>query len=342
MNTSLDSWINLALRAPSGDNCQPWDITFYENQFKISINRERAKHFLDQNESASWISIGCLCENLRLSAGLFGFSCSITLDSEASVMINYIKVPSVNNPDLLESILKRQTFRGKLDDVTLNLIAYQNAYKNTLGHGQFEWKIVKDVSRKLIWQWGWLEALLWLKTPLMRDFTKYLRIKNENFDDGLSLKNLQISFIDRISLIAFKKIPALIHLMPFYFFEFKSYLRLKFLVEKSSGLLLLMGPFNQYEDYFYAGMEIQRMWLFMTENKIKSQPIAIQSLFLNFVNSKMNQQVLTVNDIKRIENIKKQTYMDLQITQNLIFAFRFGKSNNEIPLLPRRALKNNI
>lgn len=338
MASELDSWIALSVRAPSGDNCQPWDFTFLEDSFRISINSERTLHFLDQNESAAWISIGCLCENLNVSAEQFGFSCQIEIESSQSVMVSYDRVSRVKNEEVKDTILKRQTFRGRLEQVVLNLADYQKSLQSFAGNRRYEWKTVNSISRNLIWKWSWLESLLWLKTPLMRDFTKWLHFKNEKFDDGLTLENLQVSLMDRLSLISFKKIPSLIRLIPFFFFEFKSYLRLKFLIEKSSGLLLLSGPFKQYQDYFYAGMEIQRMWLYMTKNKIKSQPLAIQSLFLNFANSKVNREILSSKQIKKIEDIRNQTYSDLQIdqNQNLIFAFRFGQSEKELPTLPRR------
>ncbi len=338
MVTEFKSWIDLSIKAPSGDNCQPWDFTFLDDRFRISINHLRTKHYLDQNESAAWISIGCLWENLSRSAEQFGFSCSMEIESNQSIMVNYERVSPVSNEDIKNDIINRHTFRGKLNNAVLNLADYSNLYKSLPGSQRYQWKTVKDISRQLIWKWSELEALLWLKTPLMQDFAKWLHSKNEKSEDGITLENLQVSLMDSLSLMSFKKIPSLIRLIPFYFFELKTFLRLKFLIEKSSGLLLLSGPFKEYQDYFYAGMEIQRMWLFMTHSKIKSQPLTIQSLFLNFTNSQVNQQILSSAQIQKMEDVKERTYDHFNIdkNQNLIFAFRFGQTTEVIPRLPRR------
>ena len=337
----LDSWIALAMRAPSGDNCQPWQFTFFEDHFRIAIDSVRARHFLDQNESAAWISMGCLCENLRASAELFGFSCNITLESEYSVVIAYSRIPQVKNEALREAILARQTFRGALKEASLNLTEYQNKFKNLPRSQSFQWKQEKKISSDLMWKWSWLESVLWLKTPLMRDFTHWIHFKNEKFEDGVTLENLQINLMDQLMLVVFKKIPALVRLVPSFVFKIQTYFRIKFLVEKSAGLLLLSGEFKGYQDYFYAGMEIQRMWVYLTEQKMKAQPLAIQSLFLNFANSKVNQQILSAKQIQKIEQVRDQTKNELGLKQNFIFALRYGKSDVQLPALPRRTISSN-
>lgn len=339
ISNPLDAWIALAMRAPSGDNCQPWAFTFFDDHFRVAIDSQRSEHFLDQNQSAAWLSLGCLCENLRISAEHFGFSCNITLESEHSVVVDYSRIPQVKNESLSEAILKRQTYRGPLKSASLDLTEYQNRFKNFPRAQRYQWKPAQNVSSKLLWKWAWLESVLWLKTPLMRDFTKWIHFKKEKFDDGLTLENLQVSLLDQLTLVIFKKFPALVKLVPFLIFKIQTYFRLKFLVENSAGLIVLSGPFMGYEDYFYAGMELQRMWVYLTEKKLKAQPFAIQSLFLNFANSKENQQILSAKQIKKIEEIKVQTSQEFQLNQNLIFALRFGKTESEIPALPRRTIE---
>jgi sulfur-carrier protein adenylyltransferase/sulfurtransferase len=336
MTNTFDNWLNLSLRAPSGDNCQPWQFTFSDNKFVIGVDEQRARHFLDQNQSATWISIGCLCENLRLSAPSFGYSCDIIIENDQSVTVHYKNCQEKKDESLLNAITQRQTYRGELGAVDLDLSKYRERFGNESASGKHEWKTVRSISRGLIWKWSWLEAVLWLKTPLMKDFTKWLRLKNDSKVDGLTLENLQISLSDQLLLMSFKKFPPLIKFVPFLFFKFMSFMRLSALVKKSSGILFLSGPFSNFRDYFSAGVEIQRMWVFMTENKIKAQPLAIQSLFLNFSDSVTNRQTLSENQIKMIKDIKEKTYQELQINKNLIFSFRFGSANKKISFLSRR------
>lgn len=339
MKPLLESWIQLATRAPSGDNSQPWDFTFGPDQFTVIINTERARHFLDQDMSATWIGLGCLCENLERSAAFFGLSCQITIASKMSVTVKYQALDSKINTNISEIISQRQTFRGKLGKVDLNLNSLNIEFPVQLGREHsYAWTVVSTLTTKLIWNWSWLESVLWLKTSLMSDFTKWLHTKDEQYEYGVSLESLQVSRLDILSLMLFKKIPSLIKTVPTWFFQIKTFFRLKFLFDNSSGLLCLYGKLNDYRDYFYAGKEIQRMWLYLTKCKIKAQPLAIQSLFLNFIDSDSIKNSLTQAQIGKIKSIKMETLAALKAPQDLLFILRFGTTKESLPLLPRKKI----
>lgn len=339
MQTQLESWIQLATRAPSGDNNQPWDFGFEPGHFKITINKVRASHFLDQSMSASWISMGCLCENLERSADFFGFSCQVSISSDHSVTVKYQPTEQRTYNNIAEVITRRQTFRGELNKVEIDLKSLDSEFPTRKNDPkQFKWLRVSEVSKKLIWQWSWLESILWLRTPLMADFTKHIHKKNERHEYGFSLESLQVSLTDQISLMLFKKKPTLTKLVPTWFLRFQTYFRLKFLIQRSSGLLCLSGVFSDFRDYFYAGKEIQRMWLYLTQKNLKAQPLAIQSLFLNFADSDSVRESLTEDQIRRIKSIKEETQAEFKVTQNLIFMFRYGTTQQSLPLLPRKKI----
>lgn len=339
METRLESWIQLATRAPSGDNSQPWDFAFDSGLFKITINRDRARHFLDQDMSATWISIGCLCENLERSAAFFGFECLLNVETDHSVTVKYQAIEPQTDSNTIDIVTKRQTFRGKLNTVNIDLSTFNLEFPVLPNDGpQFTWQSVPTVSKTLLWKWSWLESVLWLKTSLMADFTKWLHGKNETYEYGISLESLQVSLMDQLSLMLFKKVPNLTKAVPSWFFQLKTYFRLKFLIESSAGLLCLSGSFRDYRDYFYAGKEIQRMWLYLTKNNIKAQPLAIQSLFLNFANSDSVKGSLTGDQVRKIKSIKIETQMDLNISKDLIFTFRYGRTEQSLPLLPRKKI----
>lgn len=338
MDQQFEAWINLSFKAPSGDNCQPWTLTFVEKQFRIAIDHERARHFLDQDLSASWISVGCLCENLYISAKSFGFECRFVLESPDSVIVLWEKKNEELSLDVetLNAIRTRQTFRGGMGDAQIDLNEYSSFYVDEPDRAGFEWKITSTVSKKLLKEWSWLETVLWLKTSLMSDFTHWLRFKPGELQDGVMLANLKIPIVDQICLAIFKKFKSLIHWVPFYIFEVKSYLRLKFLIEKSAGVLSLVGPVDGYKDYFRAGREVQRMWLYLTKKKLKLQPLAIQSLFLNFISNPSVKKFLTQGQVSQMQSVKKATYRELNISKELVFSFRFGQSDEEVSPLPRR------
>jgi hypothetical protein len=341
MENKLESWLKIASKAPSGDNCQPWDVTFLRNQFRVTINQERAKNFLDQNLSASWISLGAFYENLSASAAHFGYQCSVQMDSMLSILVSYSPVPAIPNPQIIETIQNRQTYRVPLKPVQIDLLKeYQEKYQHAERRSDLNWQTTPTVPWQTIRQWAWVEAKIWLRTSLMADFTRWLHTKADRsmMVDGLTLQNLKVSPVDAMMLRVFKHAPQLIRLVPFPFFFLQTLVRLRSLIQNSSGLLYLSGPFQKPADFFEAGREIERMWLLMSEKGIKAQPMTIQSLYLNFVDSTSSKAFFEPKELSTLANIRNETFQQLHVKDDLIFMFRYGASNAKIEPLPRRPL----
>ena len=65
----LQQLIAAAIRAPSGDNCQPWAFrSGSDGQLSIDILPQRAKSFFDFKHRATFFSVGAVLENLRIEA----------------------------------------------------------------------------------------------------------------------------------------------------------------------------------------------------------------------------------------------------------------------------------
>lgn len=61
--------IEAGIRAPSGDNCQPWKfLVINDNELEISIDNKNAKSFFDVNHAATYISIGAVIKNMEIAA----------------------------------------------------------------------------------------------------------------------------------------------------------------------------------------------------------------------------------------------------------------------------------
>ncbi|WP_447977149.1 hypothetical protein [Candidatus Nitrospira bockiana] len=61
--------LEAAVRAPSGDNCQPWSFCFEDAQtLRVAIVPERAASFFDHAHAATYLSVGTVVENVRVAA----------------------------------------------------------------------------------------------------------------------------------------------------------------------------------------------------------------------------------------------------------------------------------
>ncbi|MGZ5279515.1 MAG: hypothetical protein ACXWC9_06215, partial [Pseudobdellovibrionaceae bacterium] len=339
MDPRFVRWIELAKTAPSGDNAQPWLVTLLDGKFRLAIDPAKLGHFLDQNESASWIALGCFYENLFLSAAHFGFECSFTHETDQSVIVTYRSIEEKHDFSLIQAIRTRQTYRVPLKKTDFDLVqAYHNRFQKIKNHTDFEWQRIRAVSFRRIFQWSWLETQLWLKTSLMADFVVWLRLNIKNAVDGISLPNLRVGLSENLSLRIFKHFPKLIHWMPVPLFLVQTLIRNRGLVKNSAGLLYLTGHFKNHRDHFEAGREIQRMWILMTENNIQAQPITIPSLYLNFIDSKKTQSALPPQTLAKFEKIKQETQSELKVHNDLIFMFRYGTTPVRIAPLPRHSI----
>ena len=73
-----------AVRAPSGDNCQPWSFLF-EGPYLVTVwaDLKRAKSLFDYEQSATALSIGVVVENMRVQAASEGFVVHVTYGRES-------------------------------------------------------------------------------------------------------------------------------------------------------------------------------------------------------------------------------------------------------------------
>lgn len=109
-----------AIRAPSGDNCQPWCFRLKEPlSITIRANRHRARSFFDYQQSATALSIGAVIENMRQFACSEGFSTKVSYGSEDDEPISaklefsddgLSQVPSRRIAALFERTVNRRPF----------------------------------------------------------------------------------------------------------------------------------------------------------------------------------------------------------------------------------------
>ena len=126
LTNNLRTLIAAGIRAPSGDNCQPWQFRLDPpgEQLCIDLLPERAKSFFDYHHSASFLSIGAVVENLRIEAANLGFRLEVDYlggegPEDAAARISLSNAPAAPgraelHPAMLRrSVNRRPYFRGR-------------------------------------------------------------------------------------------------------------------------------------------------------------------------------------------------------------------------------------
>jgi nitroreductase len=73
--------VEAAIRAPSGDNCQPWHFRFGNSRLEIDLLPDRAESFFDFRHRGSLLSIGAVVENIRVRAACMGLAAMVSYPS---------------------------------------------------------------------------------------------------------------------------------------------------------------------------------------------------------------------------------------------------------------------
>lgn len=74
--------LELALRAPSGDNCQPWRFVARPGEVEVWFDAPRARAILDVADYASRMGLGALLESLALAGRARGVTVEWTLNPD--------------------------------------------------------------------------------------------------------------------------------------------------------------------------------------------------------------------------------------------------------------------
>lgn len=114
----LTELVTAAIRAPSGDNCQPWQFrTNDSGAILVDILPERAKSFFDFQHRATFLSVGAVLENMRIQAGYQGYELNFDYPSgeqpgkAAAIVAGANKSAAQVGPEKHQAMLNRTVNR---------------------------------------------------------------------------------------------------------------------------------------------------------------------------------------------------------------------------------------
>lgn len=296
-NDILNKTIRAGIRAPSGDNCQPWRFKLTNaNQIEITIDPDAAKSFFDFNHTGTLFSLGCVIENMNLQCAHEGYSLITDLSllefesPKLSVEIQPNQRKSVNL-DLIDAMNDRTVNRRlyqtrKIDSETKDYIlqdqnlAFSESFEqNKISTFWFDAR--QDISRwaKLIY---WADRIRYSHPTIHEEvFGKILLTKKEAEEKRIGLE------IDRLGIGPAAKFVVMC-LKPWARMKKLSQIGLDKLLSTQSRVTALMSgaivvvtiPKNTPQNWFEAGRQTQKLWIFCQQRKLCMQPMTV-SFFLN-------------------------------------------------------------
>jgi molybdopterin/thiamine biosynthesis adenylyltransferase len=279
--------IQAGIRAPSGDNAQPWYFSWQNNEISLFLNPDADHSFFNVDQYASIISCGAVIENIRIAAQSLGFDTIIDhLPEPENNYMARIKLTSgsqkqVNSND--KAVWLRCTNRTryspqKVSEKILEEIKKEiDAFAGVNIHFVTQKSDLKKLARTIYKA----DRIRTEHKGLHLHFMHMLRIKEKDIFskcDGLPIKNLEAGPGGEIFLRLTK---------PWFVMQCMNYTGIGRLVAlhsycsilNSAGVALITVNTVNKKNFLIGGQALERAWISFQNQGISIQPMTAITLF---------------------------------------------------------------
>lgn len=279
--------VDAAGKAPSGDNCQPWNFDYTAPDLKIYLDSIADDSFFNVNQTASHIACGAAIENILIAASRF----------KISGRIDYF--PDKNQPDLIAGI--NLSFSDKEEDPLQRFIWERHTNRTKFDQQPIEEKYLDQIKECLL---PFKESSLILKTKrndintvagvvyevdkiraerrdLHEHLMKMIRFSDNDARqkrDGFPIKNLEAGAGGELFLKACYPWAIMNFMNKMGLGKIISQVAKKSINQASVvGLLKIDGKSDK--DLIIGGQALERVWLTCARLGISFQPMTAVTLF---------------------------------------------------------------
>jgi len=340
----LKDILKLAIRAPSGDNSQPWKF-IWNNQFlQIKNDSTRGRCFFNINEYASFLSCGALIENIRIAASSFSFSIEIKLKegNEEIADLKFYK-SNIKVDPLVAAVSIRQTNRFPFktdavpDDFLSQLtteIPVSSPTKCNFYQSPNDIKLISKLASVA-------DSTFWASKEIHDDVFKWIRLnlKARDVHEGLSLDVLGLDPFSKVVfpfLIKQKILQTLALFRINKVLGWKSSLNLR----KSGAICIINLDTLSKANIMQAGMDIQRLWCRANLLGLAVQPMT--SWLYLLMNKHVNGAPLLTPRFKKELDILEDLWQELSKNSKDIpvMCLRIGFPTRQAPFSERLDIKD--
>ena len=265
--------LEMAVRAPSGDNCQPWRFVVTPPRVHLYNVPEKDNSLYNFEQKASLIAHGALLENLEIAASTFGLAVTVTLfpdarESDWVAEVLFEEKSDLASDPLFDSIAKRNTNRRLFDSRSLSAEVHQSLHQSDEKIDGTKVYLSRDDSEKQS-----LAALvsqndrLVFENPYLHKFLfDHIRFSPQEVEesrDGMDLRSFELPFMDRLVFGVLKSWKAVRVVNSFGFLSKKVTKQAEKLCLSSSALGLVTVSGDSARDFVRGGQaNLTAEWFF--------------------------------------------------------------------------------
>jgi hypothetical protein len=280
MSATLDTLLSHAVRAPSGDNTQPWRFIVDAEAGTVGLDLDPARDPSPMNagQRMARLAVGAALENLLRTARSLGWAAELDPDPRPFLArVRLIRDRAGEDPDrVAEAVVARVTNRRPYDGrpVPAEVLARLGQATPDLDGTRTLWIVARERIEALAGVIGRADALMFGEPSMLRAFLSKVRFDAAvaaTVDEGLSLASLEVSAADRLALRAMRGLPDWVLRLPVATGVFAA--KARRLARSSSGLCLVIASGRDAATDLVAGRALQRAWLALAEQGMAAQPM---------------------------------------------------------------------
>jgi nitroreductase len=275
---TFDALIDAAVRAPSGDNTQPWRFVVDSSQgrIRLRLDESRDRSPMNAGRRMARIAAGAALENLLQTARLHGYTAELEPPGTADLAVVRLVGSRDGEPKAGPAVVARVTNRRLYDGRPVpagrcdELRRETQAVEGVSAH----WIVGHDRLLALGELIGQADALMFGEGSMRRAFLAQVRFDappTAPVAEGLSLASLELTASDRLALRVMRRMPDSLLRIGGAGRVFAA--KARQLVASASGLCLIVAPDRAEATDVSVGRVTESAWLALTEQGMAAQPM---------------------------------------------------------------------
>ncbi|HEX9503952.1 MAG TPA: hypothetical protein VF974_06605 [Patescibacteria group bacterium] len=332
MEEKIKKIIEAAILAPSGENCQPWQIKSDGNKIDLFNDPKKDISLYNHNQKGSMVALGAFIENFMIASKVQGLNTQVNMFPDPSnedwiATIIFSQTSPVNDP-IYEAIFRRTTNRKVYKKINLSEEQKSSIINSAseIGAGQVRLLVDIEKIKKLSHPISLNEQLIFENEFLHNFFYEHIRWTKEEDDklkDGFYIKTLELKPPQKFALKLLrswkwaqraKKIGITKQIAKD---NAKNY-------ASASALGIVVIPGNSRGDYIAAGRVMERIWLKVTSMGLSLQPMTGVLFFMQKISADESKE-FSSEEVQVIKKAYQEISNEFGVQdQTIAMLFRIG------------------
>jgi hypothetical protein len=299
MDEPFETLLTAAVRAPSGDNCQPWRFVIDPDVLRISLYVDETCDPSPMNASQcmSRVAVGAALENLLRAAKAKGWSVRIETPTDSAAAVVRVtdfhpsnattvgvavELPPQRDPTIFARVTNRRRYDGR--PVPSEVIDRLQRATPEIEGIRVLWIHDRPRLDSLAIVVGRSDALMLSEPTMRKAFLANVRFDlpaNAGADEYLPLGSLELPFANRTAFRFLPHVPDWVLRMGWAKRKFAAAARR--LVQSASGLCAIVTANDSPKNDLMIGRSLQRAWLALTTSGLVAQPMMSVAIMENIL-----------------------------------------------------------